>query len=235
MPANHAYFFANLPLFAAVCAILILGRRRPIVRLALHSGLAFLPCSLLAFTDGEYWRPARLGGGPIGVEDLLFTFIAGAVVWLCAAWGHRGNLTVPAHFPAGRVTRRLVLWQLPAGALLAALWRAGLDPMSAALLASIPLLTFLLARRPRLWILSGAALGCFVPFYWAFVRIQFAAFPTYPSQWNPQGPWTPAFLGLPAGELAWAAVLAVLWPVLIASVFDVDVRAASAAPPSAVR
>lgn len=233
MPANHAYFFANLPLFAVVCAILILGRRRPIVRLALHSGLAFLPCSLLALTDGEYWRPARLGGGHIGIEDPIFTFIAGAAVWLCAAWGRRGNLTVPPRFPAGRVTGRLVLWQLPPGALLAALWLAGLDHMSATLLASIPLLMFLLSRRPELWILSGAGLASFVPVYWAVVRIQFAAFPAYPSQWNPHGPWAPTFLGLPAGELAWAAVFAAVWPVLIASVFEVDVGAASATAPSA--
>jgi hypothetical protein len=233
MPANHAYFFANLPLFAVVCAILILGRRRPAGRLALHSRLACLPCSLLALMHGDYWRPGRLGGAPIGVEDLIFTFTTGAAVWLWAAWGCGGDFSVPSPLPAGRATRRLLSWGLASGSLLAALWRAGLDPMSATLLAPIPVLAFLLTRQPRLWILAGTGLVCFVPVYYAGVKLEFAIFPGYPSQWNPHGPWTPPFLGLPAGELAWAAVFAVLWPVLIASAFEVDVGAAGAAVPSA--
>jgi len=81
MLASHPYFFANLPLLAAVCLFLILGRRGQLARLALYSGLACLPCSLVAVVHGNYWRPARLGGGPIGVEDLIFTFTSGAAVW----------------------------------------------------------------------------------------------------------------------------------------------------------
>jgi len=66
MLASHPYFFGNLPLFAAVSAILILGRRSQFRRLALCSGLACLPCSLLAVIDRGYWRPVRLGGGVPG-------------------------------------------------------------------------------------------------------------------------------------------------------------------------
>ena len=62
MLTSHPYIFSILPLFTVVCVILFRGRRRQLTRVALYSGLACLPCSLLALTDREYWRPARLGG-----------------------------------------------------------------------------------------------------------------------------------------------------------------------------
>ena len=229
MLTSHPYFFANLPLFAVVCAFLILGRRGQLCRLVLYSALACLPCSLLALKDGDYWRPARLGGGRMGVEDLVFTFTSGAAAWLCAAWLYRGDLTAPPHLPASRAVKRLLLWGLTSGVLPAALWRAGLDPMSAALLAAIPLLTVLLIRRRRLWILAFTGLTFFVPAYFSVVKLQFAIFPDYPLQWNQQGPWAAPFLGVPAGELAWAAAFALLWPVVIASAFEVEFRPLGAA------
>jgi hypothetical protein len=94
--------------------------------------------------------------------------------------------------------------------------------MSATLLACIPLLAILLVRRRQLWMLAGTGLALFVPFYFLVVRLQFAVFPGYPLQWNRQGPWAAAFLGVPAGELAWAAAFAILWPVMIASAFEVE-------------
>lgn len=224
MIASHPYFFANLPLFAAISAVLILGGRRPLYRLALYSGLACLPLSLLALMHGGYWRPARLGGGPIGVEDLVFTFTSGAAAWLCAAWPYRGNLRAPSQLPASRVVKRILLWGALSEVLLAVLWRAALDPMSATLLASVPLLAILLARRRQLWILAGTGLALFVPAYFAVVKLQFAVFPDYPLQWNRQGPWAAAFLGVPAGEFAWAAAFAMLWPVMIASAFEAEFR-----------
>jgi hypothetical protein len=229
MLTSHPYFFANLPLFAVVCAILTRGRRGQLCRLALYSALACLPCSLLALKDGGYWRPARLGGGRIGVEDLVFTFTSGAAAWLCAAWLYRRDLSAPSHLPVSRAVRRLLLWGLTSDVLLAALWRAGLDPMSTALLAAIPLLTVLLIQRRRLWILACTGLTFFVPAYFSVVKLQFAIFPDYSLQWNQQGPWAAQFLGLPAGELAWSAAFAFFWPVVIASAFDVELRPASAA------
>lgn len=229
MLTSHIYFFANLPLFTAVSVVVILGSRSQLCRLALYGGLACLPCSLLALTDRGYWRPVRLGGGPIGVEDLVFTFTVGATVWLCAAWPYRRNLRMPSHVQASRVVGRLLLWTLPMEALLAALWLAGLDHVSAMLLASIPLLTVLLFRRRQLWILALTGLAFFVPVYCACVRLQFTIFPDYPLQWNKEGLWAVKFLGLPAGELAWAAAFAIVSPMLIASVFDVEIGQAGAA------
>ena len=232
MLTSHPYIFSILPLFTVVCVILFRGRRRQLTRVALYSGLACLPCSLLALTDREYWRPARLGGGPIGVEDLLFTFTTGAVVWLCSAWPYRRDLRMPSHLPARRVAKRILLWGLPSEALQAALWLAGLDYMSAMLLASVPLLTVLLVRRPRLWILAFSGLAFFVPVHFAGFKLAFATLPDLVLQWNKQGPWATGFLGVPAGELAWAAAFAILWPVVMASALEVEFRPAGVAAAS---
>ncbi|MCX6620163.1 MAG: hypothetical protein NTY38_03625 [Acidobacteria bacterium] len=229
---SHTYFFANLPLFAVISIVLVLGRRRQLTRLALKSGLACLPCSVLAPIHEGYWLPVRLGGSSIGIEDLIFTFTTGAVVWLCAAWPYRRELRVPSRLSAGGLVKRILLWGLLSDLVLAALWLGGLDPMSATLLAAVPLLAILLARRRHLWAFACAGLACFVPFYFAAVRLQFAIFPDYSRQWNSEGPWAAQLLEVPLGEIAWAAAFAVLWPVVIASAFEVKCRPAGATPES---
>lgn len=158
------------------------------------------------------------------MEDMLFTFTAGAAAWLCAVWPYRGTLRVPPHVEANHVVKRILLWGAPSVALLSALWRAGLDPVSATLLAAVPLLTILLVRRRQLWVFALTGLAFFVPVYFAELKLLFAILPDFPLQWSTGGAWTASFLGLPAGEPTWAAAFAILWPVLIASAFEVEFK-----------
>jgi hypothetical protein len=219
---TYAYLFSNLTLLAGLLPVLLWTRRRELSRLALVSGVACLPCSLLALAhEAGYWRPVRLGGGPFGAEDLVFSFVAGALVWLAAAWPC-DDLQGPRPLAVKRAAVRLLVWGVASDVLLLGLWRvAGMDCMSATALAGVPLGGYLLIRRPRLWRLAATGVVCFVPVYVAIVRAHLYLWPEYVRQWNAEGPWAYLVAGVPAGEIVWAGAFAALWPLAIASAFDV--------------
>ena len=227
---THAYLFANLPLMALIAGIAIRARRENLGATTLFSGVASLPASVLALMhEGEYWRPVRLGGGPFGIEDLVFAFTVGAAAWLCAAWPFR-KLAAPEHLVTGKAVTRLLIWGATASAAAFGLWRFGVDCMSATLAPAILLLAALLARRVQLWPLAVTGPAVFVPLYVAVVRLQLAVWPDYLLQWGRGGPWAGMVLGIPAGEIAWAVGFAAVWPVAVASATDMELRPARFLP-----
>jgi hypothetical protein len=227
---THAYLFANLPLLALISGIAIRARRENLGAAALFSGVACLPASVLALMhEGGYWRPIRLGGGPLGIEDLVFAFTVGAAAWLCAAGPYR-KLAAPGHIVTGQAVTRLLLWGAASSAAAFGLWRAGVDCMSATLAPAFLLLAALLARRAQLWPLAITGPAVFVPLYVVVVRVQLAVWPDYLLQWSRGGPWSGMVFGMPAGEIAWAAAFAAVWPVAIASAAGMELNPAKLLP-----
>jgi hypothetical protein len=101
------------------------------------------------------------------------------------------------------------------------LWLAGMNCVTATLVVSVGLLILLLGRRISLWRLALAGLVTFTPIYLIEEKLQFAAWPNYLSYWNSGGLWGTLVLGIPLGEIAWAAVFGAVCPVVIASVLDI--------------
>lgn len=216
---SHAYLLANLPVLAAVALALVWLRRSHLGRVAFWSGLGCLPCGLLALMhNGEYWSPVRLGGAPLGIEDFIFSFEAGAGAWLAAAWPLRRRLAGAAS------DGRVLLWGGAAGAASWGLWRAGAEVMISTLAGTLGLLVVLLARRFRLWPLALTGMAVFTPVYFAVVRIQFAFWPDYILAWNPAGPWAAPVWGIPLGEIVWGPAFAALWPVVVASALGMELH-----------
>jgi hypothetical protein len=73
-----------------------------------------------------------------------------------------------------------------------------------------------------------AGLAGFMVFYPLVVKLQFAVWPNYLSYWNPGGTWGTLVLGVPRGEIAWAAIMGAAWPVAIASALNVRFAARAA-------
>ena len=78
---------------------LMAGPQRMLMLLAGAITLPFFP--LAALFNGEYWTPVRLGGGPLGLEDALYSFALGARAWFLAASG------VSCPVCGSHITRRL--------------------------------------------------------------------------------------------------------------------------------
>jgi hypothetical protein len=216
----NPYLFGNLFVLASVSLLSLLASNRDYKRAAVFSGLACLPCALAESTSGAYWHPVLLGGKSIGVESFVFTFASGFTVWLTAAWWRRNRCTAGiGSFKAGIF--QLMPWTLTMTAVYVCLWLAGMNCVTATLVTSAGLLLYLLARRASLWRLALAGLVTFTPLYMLEIKLQFAAWPTYISYWNPGGLWGTLVLGIPRGEIAWAAMFGAAYPVVIASALDV--------------
>ncbi len=225
---EYPYFFANVP-FLLLPPILSLTRRHTLSRGALFSGILCMPCGALSLAHVGYWRPLRLAGGNLGLEDLVFAFAAGVLVWLAAAWPFRH--TLPRLFVLPARGRPILLSGAAGGVLLVGLCRFGMDPMGATLAVGGLVFIGLLVCRPRLWPLALSGVLCFVPLYLAIVRIQLALWPAYIGQWNPNSPWAAVtVLGVPVGEVAWAVVFAAFWPPLIAALLGLERRGRGFAP-----
>lgn len=91
---THPYLIANLPVLLAVLMLARLARPRSYGRLSLLSGLICISTSVLVpLYNKSYWNPVRLGGWPVGIEDVSFSIAVGAMVWLLAAFFFRRRLT----------------------------------------------------------------------------------------------------------------------------------------------
>jgi hypothetical protein len=217
---GHPYLFANLPLLAAVLLLPRLTPNRDYWRAGVLGGLACTPFSLAELTARGYWRPVLLGGMGFGVEDLIFTYTAGAAAWLAAAYWSR-ETCVASVCELRIAILRMMPWAIPTTAVGLGLGWAGMDHITSTLIPAAGCLLFLLCRRASLWRLALAGVISFTPLYVLTVKLQFAAWPMYISYWNADGPWGTLALGLPRGEIAWAAMLGALWPVVTASALDI--------------
>jgi hypothetical protein len=216
----NPYLFGNLFVLAVASLLSQWASNRDYRRAAIFGGLACLPCAFAESTSGAYWHPSLLGGKTIGIESLIFTYTSGFTVWLSAAFWSRTSCTVGIHsFLTGFL--RLAPWSLTLTAAYVGLWLAGVNCVTATLVASGGMLLFLLFRRGSLWRLALAGLVSFTPVYMLEMKLQFAAWPNYISYWNAGGLWGTLVFGVPRGEIAWAAMFGAAYPVVIASALDI--------------
>jgi hypothetical protein len=213
--ARHPYLMAHVGLVALAMLVLryVPKRRR---RIACWFGAACVPGAVINFAEWDYWCPVRWLGGSLGPEDILFDFLNGLIV----------GLMVPIPWPAGQTPpshprlRRYLPLTSAAMLLFAGLISFGVSVFVASLWVMAVWSAGLLALRPRNIVPAAWVLCAFVPIYWAIVRVQFFLWPHYVHQWDPVHPLGFVWLGVPVGELVWAAVFGVFWPALMLFVLE---------------
>jgi hypothetical protein len=216
--ANYAYLGAGLLSLGAIFFPLYLAMPRDLRSSMLTMGVlnacTFPFCALL---EGDYWRPVRLGGWRLGLEDAIAAFVVGAVVWGVAIWPLRRRIRLQAGtFDILRRLRRPLLYLI----LFFILELFGLSWMTS-FLATLLLMTVIeLAQRPFMWPLALCGALMFVPLYFLYVTLILAIWPEALFQWNPAPPWGTRLLGIPAGELAWSLLFGAALPLIGASILD---------------
>jgi hypothetical protein len=220
---THPYLIANIPLFFLILTAAKTVQPRNFGRLSLLSGLVCMPCSVLALLHNEsYWNPIRLGNGPIGIEDFVFTFVSGTMIWLLAAWPFRRRLLIESHLSTW--ARRSAFCSLLFGCLCTLLWFSGVKSLENTLLAGMLILFVILLLDHNLWPLAVSGVIFFVPVYLLIVKVQFSVWPDYLLYWNPHSALGITLIGIPMGELAHAIIFAAFWPVYIAYVFNIHLE-----------
>ena len=221
---TYPYFFANLPLLFLFVILPMSLRSGKEVRIAFYGGIGCIPCSMAApLYNQDYWQPVRLGHLPYGIEDLIFTYIAGTAIWMGVSWWHRDELVIgTASIP--KAISRLLPAGVYSGVCLAVFHHAGMDPTTAVAIVGLALIALFLWRRRQLWRLSVAGSIIFPIFYISVVNLQFLLWPNYLRSWNSAGPWAGLFLGIPLGEVLWSVTFGALWPALVATALDIRLR-----------
>lgn len=194
----------------------------------LISGLGLVAAfPLAAIYQDEYWSPVRLWGGRVGLEDIVFTFSLGSLVWLAAAWPFRGRLTF--RVKAATFLRRYAASFAVGLAVMTVLWLIGLGAMPAGIIANVFITMVLLNVRRDLWRLSLSAALIVTPWYCGLLYVASFLLPTFFSMWNPDSLWGARIFGLPLEEVVWVATFSAAYSHVVAYAIDARLTSVDAA------
>ncbi len=222
--ASHPYLWGTLIAAAVLTGAAMIMREHK--GTTFFSGLMLTPAVGLAVTYADYWTPARLGENLLGPADILYCYSAGLLTWLFAlvlpftrrlrtAWDIRSG-TRRAMAVGASVTAPYLVFLL-----------AGLDSMTATLIAFAIGVCFVLSARRDLWPLAlPAAIGYPIAHCLA-LALAFRIWPELTSYWHKDLLWgRPFLLNVPLGEYVFHAALGAIWPLVVA--FTLDLRPARA-------
>ena len=186
--------------------------------------LCFTP--LLQTEFMAYWKPQRIGGGYIGIEDFVFLFQFGASTWFLAQAPFQGNLR--CELQPGRVIAGAGVFVSIGALLLVGLQRLGFNFTTASLLAPVAFIFLLLLWQRHLWRIALAASLGQTALYALLIKFCSWLWPGFLAQWDLH--WRADVVtastigGIPALELAWALVFAPAHAMIIAYLVHIKWR-----------
>lgn len=218
--AGYPYLAVNLLGFGAVLAMLALAGPQRRTALA-AGGIEALHAPLTPLFDQVYWSPARLGGGWMGIEDILLCFCLGVGSWVAASLPWRRRLV-------GRAGWRRAAWRLVVISVLSAppsfaLRALGLTTMETLIAGMLAVGAVLGLRRPDLVRIGLAGALAYPPVYVAIIVAGAALTPTLFAMWDGPELWGPRLAGLPLDEFAWVSAFAFAYPLIIATALDAEI------------
>lgn len=220
--SDYPYLIGNLAFLPVlVVGFVLAGSER---RRMLISGLCAVPLALTGFVPpreaGWYWTPQRLGGFAVGLEDGLFLFSSGAMIWLFASI--RQRLETGAN-PSQAAMRYFWMWVLGSAAVFG-MHAWGMDFTITCLLVPFGVLVGLFFRNRSLWKLACFGSLGFLILYTGWLRIWLWSFPAFLGPENASGVLATSVLGVPVGEMVWALIFGAAHPLGMAYLLDVTYR-----------
>jgi len=219
---QYSYFWGvAFETLVAGAAYLAVPRQR---RMMFISGLVATPlCFAGILHEKIYWNPVRLFGGRLGIEDVLFCFSLGSLVWLAAVWPFRSRITnqlKPFLFLV-----RLILLCIMGGCLFGIFVNVGTKVMAANIYAQAALAVILVLLRPGQFPLAAAGTLIYSGYYFIVLLVTSLWLPGFFSTWNGSELWSLSLLGIPLEEILWVTTFSACWPLLISYVCDVRIQA----------
>jgi hypothetical protein len=217
---SHFYLWSELsglPILA-----LALSYAGDLRRSAVIAGLLLtLFVSISVIHEGTYWRPQRLFGGPIGIEDVLFLFRFGALSWLGTFWLWRTQLRLGS--PALKSLRFVGLCTA-AAAFCAWLLSHVMGAMHVFIVVQAGLAAFLMTVRPlpARVVLSGLIL--FPSYYALHVLLLASLLPGFSAMWTGSQPYLATIMGIPLEEFLWTFSAGICFPFLLAVACNLELE-----------
>jgi len=178
-------------------------------------------CTAVLFIP-EYWRPARITPLSVGIEDLIFSFATGGIVWIIIGFTAGRNFT--CNIVLTTVIKRYLILVALGMTLMLILYRStNLGVMFEAMIGiTITGFILLLIQRFKSWRLAAAGSILFTLYYFFVTGLILYLFPNMGCYWNKEILLGISFFNVPVEEIAWAFGFGAVWPLAMAYVFDLD-------------
>jgi len=215
--STYPYLLISLTLLVVFFLCYMAGekQRRPMLLSALLSApYGFLSVHFVP----AYWDPVRIAEFGAGIEDIIFSFANGGIVWFMATWPVRNRLSVDIQ--TRRMLRRYVVCTVSGLSLGLIPLLLGFDPMHVSLVGIAVMGIVLLRLRGELWRLTVVGAVCFGLFYTAICIVSFSLNPDLLRQWNFAALSGYSLVGVPVEEIAWSIAFGAVWPLIIAYSFE---------------
>ncbi|MCB1487467.1 MAG: hypothetical protein KDJ88_08420 [Bauldia sp.] len=225
--ADHPYLLSSLlGVPGVLIAFAAAGQFRTSIFVAgLVNTLYGLP---VASFDAPYWTPNRIGGFPVGVEDVIVSFSLGAGVWFAAILPFGRQMTITGRWPEGLAR---FAWIGVGGMAFVLLARMIVPVYMPALLLVMIAMAFVLGwLRPHLLPPALAALLVYPVYYAAILYLTEAIVPGFFDIWDGPELWGPRLFGLPVEEIVFVAAFSFTFALIAGTVVGARVQ-----PPARVR
>ena len=178
-------------------------------------------CTTILFVP-EYWKPIRITQLSVGIEDIIFSFATGGIVWIIVSFSVGRNYSY--NISLSTVIRRyliLVALRTLVYILFSPMkWGA----MTEALVGIFLVGLILFVRfHFKSWRITVAGSLLFTLYYSIITGFFLTLFPNMRLYWNNNNLWGISVLIVPLGEIVWALAYGAVWPLAMAYVFDLNI------------
>lgn len=219
--AAYPYLLGSLAIAAAAAASVAL-QHASLRHSAALAALLAAPFTLVSLDYASYWHPSRLGGLPLGLEDLLLSVSSGVFLWTLPAMLSSRRLEISIQWKI--VLRRYLLITLAGAGLVGICRFFGLSASFSLATAMAAISLGILTHSAAYWRLALAGCLSFLGLYLTILNCVWAAFPSFISEWNWAGLCGITLMGIPLEEVCWAAGYGAVWPLMMACVLQARIQ-----------
>jgi hypothetical protein len=171
----------------------------------------------------EYWEPIRIIPISVGIEDIIFSFSTGGIVWIIVSLSVGRNFSY--NMALSTVIKRYLILVVLGVSLINILNRSTKWGVMAEALIGIIIVGLILLVRFRLksWRIAAAGSLLFTLYYAITTGFILKLFPHMNLYWNNTNLWGISVFHVPLEEIVWAFGYGAVWPLAMAYVFDLNV------------
>lgn len=166
----------------------------------------------------EYWDPVRIASFLTGLEDIIFSFANGGIVWLFAVSLFSNHIIVDLNLK--KIIERYIICGLLGELVFLMFWLSGHKVMTSSIMSVFFIGIIILFLKPKLFSIFLVGLISFTIFYILLLKLSFIIWPSFLNFWNFDNLIGTFILGMPVEEILWAAGFGAVWPVLMAYILD---------------
>lgn len=168
------------------------------------------------------WTPDRVFQMKMGIEDFIFCFIVGGLVWMSSLWYARKFLSKILNMDV--LKKNLLICYLFGIIASLTLFYLKIDGYLNPFIVMILWITFLLIIRKHYWKIAAWSSFIFLLIWFLIMSIIIKIWPDIPSLWTWGQFSGKEFMGYPIEELIWAVLYSVSWSMTIAYILNIQIK-----------